>query len=201
MFNSRDGFVAADGVLLETVDGGASWKVVPSPTFARRLTTTGPRGVWVTGFEGPFHFDGRHWSEPSPPTATTGDSQGGMWYFIGPPRCWMLRYEGWRVFVLYGSRDGGASWSRLAEWPGGIADAWDAYELFRIVSAREGWMSGACFLSRTTDGGLTWHGGQLTGLLVDGNPDDPVYAADTVEAGGATTWITFDDHVSVRLGP
>lgn len=164
-------WVLGDGRLLLTSDGGASWRTATPPQF----TLTGPAAVFfldpATGWVAELAPD----TPGAVRIAATGDG-GDAWqvrahrlFAASDPAGqasalamhWLDRDTGWLVVrqatssnfnqgTLFGTRDGGVSWQRLA-LPGGEP----VYFLSDVIGWTAGGPHGDAW-RRSDDGGHTW---------------------------------------------
>ncbi|WP_135556762.1 WD40/YVTN/BNR-like repeat-containing protein [Paenibacillus cymbidii] len=175
-------FVIADTNLLATADGGANWRTVdfgigPFLPEEGAFLADGQHG-WVMGRAGKgcrtdvreatdrcattvvaTADGGAHWKMVWSPQDSTGLRTVGI-SFLDAKRGWMLilSIESLQA-TLYGTTDGGATWSAVSEMRGGRPyvrglQFVDAANGFIPLSAGAGPISGG--LAKTTDGGKTF---------------------------------------------
>lgn len=138
----------AEGVLLLSDDGGASWRR-PESGVRSHLNSIAVRGekIWVAGHEGTILHsadNGRSWRlQPS----LTRNNLEGIWFLDGQ-HGWAA---GWNGTILR-TADGGASWENVS--PGNIYQTLTAI-WFR--TPEEGWVVGiGGLILHTADGGSSW---------------------------------------------
>lgn len=145
----RKGFVAGDeGVLMETEDGGSSWRKLESSTDRKLVSIhfVGDKG-WIAGYDGVIlHSEdgGKTWVNQKSGTKQPLESI----YFADAEHGWAV---GW-VGTLVRTTDGGQNW-KLIDLP---EDFWTLSSVY-FRDKDNGWIVGfQGRILRTRDGGLTW---------------------------------------------
>lgn len=167
---SRGWAAGSKGALLATVDGGASWTILPAPTddALRDIFFTNESTGWIVCERSIYQLrtedehrsyllktinGGRTWSRVE---VAGGDVNARL---VGIT--FADQFHGWvfgEMGALYATDDGGASWTRRRT-PSRHLLLGAAF-----INEREGWIVGAgATLLHTTDGGTTWREGQVTG--------------------------------------
>lgn len=186
-------------ILLQTTDGGKTW-VVPGQTGTSKGTgipaagssvNTSPDQIHMLDEQNGYGWSANHpvmvtssggntWTDVTPQTA--GKASGAIitGYFTDPHNGWTFELQPGNSMTVYGTLDGGQSWSQLAEVPvkygdGNMSVAFSdtRHGWFEEMTAGMGQLSGELFA--TADGGRTWQrvansgqqgslpfGGQLT---------------------------------------
>lgn len=163
---------------LTTQDGGRTWRETELPIrgSAVALSRPTPRDGWIAAsLPGSgvallaTHDSGATW-RPLPSPAISRDAFALQLFFRSPTQGWLLAGEepgaGLQVKALFGTTDGGQTWTRLA-WtgspdPGGPSDhglpSYGYVGPIDFSSESDGWIAeprGG--LLRTTDAGRTWN--------------------------------------------
>ncbi|MGE5644649.1 MAG: WD40/YVTN/BNR-like repeat-containing protein [Acidobacteriota bacterium] len=143
------GFVTGDsGLVLETIDGGKTWRSVDLDT-QENLTAVQAVGdkVWVAGFGGVvFHSadGGKTWRPQR--TFVTQPIDG--LHFIDENRGWAVGWSG----LLLRTTDGGNSWQQIK-----VPGVWENLSDIRFRGPQNGWAVGMYgVMLRTRDGGASW---------------------------------------------
>ena len=194
MVSVSTGWAAGSGTdrILRTSDGGADWNDV-TPRGARLGNWTtfflDANNAWLASSLQPgsptsdFSVEiyrtsdgGRNWSRTG--TSVAGWGFPGAIDFVDRQHGWLLMKQdgtlqtpGSDMLAIYGTADGGASWSKLSETDtsglaGHLPLACSKTNLV-FVSATTGWIQGGCgagggyFLYVTRDGGRNWAGVSL----------------------------------------
>ena len=147
--NARNGFLAGDrGILLETENGGSSWRKVESSTDKNLLSIhfVGDKG-WIAGYDGVILHSGdggKTWISQNSNTTQPLESI----YFADADHGWAV---GW-VGTMVRTSDGGKNWK-----PVDVPDAsWTLSSVY-FRDKDNGWAVGfQGSILRTQDGGLTW---------------------------------------------
>ena len=184
---NRGWAVGGKGALLSTVDGGATWKVLPAPTedTLRDIFFTDERTGWIVCERDIYKLRTNDEARAYLLKTTNG---GGSWsrveaagkdvnarllrvVFADREHGWTFGEEG----ALFATTDGGATWARQRVPTrrlllGGT-----------FLDARTGWLAGAsATLLYTSDGGTTWHEGSVvpaSALSAESAPAAQVVAA------------------------
>ncbi len=215
------GWAAVNGALFRTADGGRTWTALGQA--ANRGPGPQPGGILSVGTavkEVPqdlVMFDQSHGygSVDGHPIMTTVDG-GATWtdvtprnlagnntdivkgYFIDAKTGWAFNLHTAQDVTVYGTKDGGRSWSKLAAPPVKYGDG----NMFVTFSdAAHGWMlvrtAGmgqlAGELLATTDGGQTWTRVAETGAVntsATGAPGDLPFGGDITAQADGTLWLS-----------
>jgi photosystem II stability/assembly factor-like uncharacterized protein len=143
------GFVTGDsGLVVETIDGGKTWRAVDLDTHENLTAVEGVGDkVWVAGFGGVvFHSadGGKTWRPQR--TFVTQPIEGLC--FIDENRGWAAGWSG----LLLRTTDGGNSWQQI-----NVPGLWETLSAIRFRDPQNGWAVGMYgVLLRTHDGGATW---------------------------------------------
>ncbi len=179
---------AADDHILRSSDGGRTWAdVTPpepvDPQTAKKATAffRGDRTVWVaySAAEVPagqvtpvvWHSTdgGQTWasSQQLDPPSTLEFFSVGQIAFLDDQTGWLLAHLGAGMnhdyIAIYGTRDGGATWTRLIDPDTAGEMMGCSKDGLGFVSSTTGWIAGDChgvaqylYLYQTVDGGKTW---------------------------------------------
>lgn len=184
------GFVAGDGRVYTSGDGGAHWQEILRRPSGFNGVAASPNGTLLAATEDAEVYrsedGGQTWSLVLDPE--TGSLQDLQLAFdpLAPETAYVGAPGG-----LYKSTDGGATWSRIGTGPDG--------QPVELVSALTfpGTQPGFLYalmggrLARSEDGGLTWAGGAP---VLGGNQDLAVDPADprTVYVAGLAVYVSHD---------
>lgn len=167
---ARGWAVGSRGAMLSTVDGGATWRVMPPPSAdaLRDIFFTDERTGWIVCERSLYQLrtnderrsyllkttdGGRTWSR----VEVVGDDVNARLvglHFADADHGWAFGEMG----ALYATADGGATWTRQRTPTRHLL--LDAF----FLDSREGWLVGAgATLLHTPDGGATWREGQPSG--------------------------------------
>lgn len=159
MYADGSGWLADNGVLRRTRDGGASWSAVSLPRPPRlSLNSVGTQSsdgstLWYDSAEGIelTRDGGSNWLRLRVPAeAMAGYLPKKLQ--VGPGQALWLHYAGQRV---HRSSDSGTSWQQLLGPT--LADGDDVLRSVVVIAAAKGYaMSQRGTLLATADGGLTW---------------------------------------------
>ncbi|HVE42458.1 MAG TPA: Ig-like domain-containing protein [Planctomycetota bacterium] len=159
---SHGWIVAPQGVILASIDSGATWVSQPSGTFAflEDLQFINGTTGWVVGGDGTIlktTSAGLNWIQLA---SRTSAFLTGVW-FINANQGWVSGHGG----TILTTGDGGATWSLQVS---GTAE--DLESIFFISSLR-GWAVGTFgTILTTTDGGSTWTSQQIQFFSASGIP-------------------------------
>jgi photosystem II stability/assembly factor-like uncharacterized protein len=190
--------------LLKSTDGGSTWSQSALPLKGFAISTSRPtrRDAWITSsWSGAdtaaeiivTHDGGQTWNPLPHPTGYAFEA--GI-FFRTAQQGWLLiggqPGAGSQAKELFGTDDGGMSWTHLS---GGPTDMGFGYlGPVAFTSAKDGWLATAhAGLSHTTDGGIHWSHVDFDHGQTDPNP--VVQFADSQHG-----WTTSDDYSSLT-GP
>lgn len=139
--NQRDGWVAGDGGVLRTVDGGRHWRKVEGK-YAADVFVLDPTHVWAVGPHGMIWGPEGTWRAFSP-GVTANDLNGVA--FADPARGWAVGAGG----MILSSIDGGKHWQRQH------CPTHSDLERVACADASHVWVVGGATFS-TSDGGRHW---------------------------------------------
>lgn len=146
--------VGANGTILRTGDGGATWSAQPSGTsaFLNRVQFVSATRGWIVGYLGTIlstSNGGQTWSNVSPPPSSTSMGFAGL-SFVNETTGWVVG-GGDSGGIVLKTTDGGATWTSLLP-----PDPNGTYGAVSFADTNHGFVGADGAVLSTTDGGATW---------------------------------------------
>jgi photosystem II stability/assembly factor-like uncharacterized protein len=202
---SRGWAVGSKGALLSTVDGGATWRVLPppSPDALRDIFFEDAERGWIVCERSIYLLKEK--TEPRSYLLRTTDG-GRTWARVEvtgadvDARLVGVRFaeggRGWaygEMGTLYATKDGGETWARRRVPTRHLL--LDAH----LLDAQRGWLAGAgSTLLRTEDGGETWHAGHV--LIANAAGAAPALSAQARASEASSVRLNAVEFADARTG-